>query len=72
MEELLKELAGIDARMRLAADYQKTLALLRALKAGTVDLAYVELLPDGWRVAAPAPPPGPELGDEDEARAWRE
>lgn len=38
----------------LAADYEKTLALLRALKAGDVKLGQVEMLADGgWRLAPP-------------------
>lgn len=47
MDELLKEIRVINA----GADYQKTLALLRALKAGLVSLDNVTMTGDGWSVA---------------------
>ncbi len=51
MDELLVELANIDAESQVRNDYQKTLALLRALKAGTVSLDNVTMTGDGWTVA---------------------
>lgn len=57
MDELLQELAEIDAVSRLRADYFKSLALLRALKAGRVTLDQVTMTADGWQVAAAQPDP---------------
>ena len=58
MDLFLRELANIDAMSSLRCDYQKTLALLRAMKAGTVSLDNVRMTDDGWTVAA-VPPPAP-------------
>lgn len=51
MDELMKELNAILAASALSCDYRKTLALLRALKAGTVSLDNVSMVGDGWTVA---------------------
>lgn len=69
MEELRRQLAEIEAHNGLINDYQKTLALLRALKAGTISLDNVLPTPNGWQLvevhiepAAPAavdPPASP-------------
>lgn len=59
MDELLRELASIDAASVLRNDYHKTLALLRALKAGTITLDNVTMTATGWNVAAVAPPEPP-------------
>lgn len=45
-----EELAAINRQHNLQADYEKTLALLRALKACEVQLDQVTMLPDGWRL----------------------
>lgn len=61
MDELLRQLADIDAVSTLRCDYTKTLALLRALKAGSVSLDDVTLLADGgWTVEAAEQPPPPD------------
>jgi phage gp36-like protein len=52
VEQLLRELAEINANAQIRADYTKTLALLRALKAGTVSLDNLTMSADGWSVAA--------------------
>ncbi len=54
MHELLAELSRIQEAHNGAANYEKTLALLRALKAGTVTLDQVTLAEGGWNVAPPA------------------
>ena len=51
MDELLQELAVIESNSRALCNYTKTLALLRALKAGTVLLGNVTMAGDGWTVA---------------------
>jgi len=55
MDELLRELADIQRTGQTALDYAKTLALLRALKAGSVLLENVTMTADGWQVAAVQP-----------------
>lgn len=68
MEDLLRELAEINAASQVRSDYLKTLALLRALKAGRLAIGDVELLPDGWRLVQPAPAePQPEATATPEA-----
>jgi len=52
MDELLRELAEIQATAQVRSDYAKTLALLRALKAGEITLDNVTMTADGWSVAA--------------------
>lgn len=52
VDELLAELQRLDLLAAAQNNYQKTLALLRALKAGTIELDRVQLTPDGWQVAA--------------------
>lgn len=65
----MQELNAIQNASTLSCDYRKTLALLRALKAGTVSLDNVTMTDDGWTVAEvespaePAPEPEEE-GDE--------
>ena len=51
MDELLQELAVIEADSQTLCNYTKTLALLHALKAGTVSLDNVTMTADGWTVA---------------------
>ena len=51
MDELMKELSEIENASKLACDYKKTIALLRALKAGTVSLDNVTMTDDGWTAA---------------------
>ena len=50
MDELLREINEINAVANLRADYSKTMALLRALKAGKVSLEDVVLDGNGWSV----------------------
>jgi hypothetical protein len=50
VDELLRELETINALAAVRADYTKTLALLRALKAGAVALDQVRMTSDGWQV----------------------
>lgn len=52
MDELLRELSRLNELNAVRNDYAKTLALLRALKAGTVTLDSVTMTDDGWRAAA--------------------
>ena len=68
MEELMRELNDIQGAANVSRDYQKTLALLRALKAGTVSLDNVTMTGDGWTVAdiVVEPPAEPEPPREDE------
>jgi len=47
----MQELNAIQNASTLSCDYRKTIALLRALKAGTVSLDNVTLTEDGWTVA---------------------
>ena len=65
MDSLLQELANIEAAAQLQSDYRKTLALLRALKAGSVSLDNVTMTSDGWTVAAIAPPPEPDKTEDE-------
>lgn len=44
-----------DRLHRAEANYEKTLALLAALKSGEVSLQEVRLIQDGWQIA-PKPP----------------
>jgi hypothetical protein len=66
MNELLQELELIQAVQQLRSDYFKSLALLRALKAGKVHLHQITLTADGWQLLAvqPAPPELPPDSDE--------
>lgn len=63
MEMLLREIE----QTQVKADYQKTLALLRALKAGQVSLDQVTLTENGWNLVQvtveEAAPPPPKLAD---------
>ena len=52
MDEFLAELARLDQLAAAQNNYHKTLALLRALKAGVIALSEVRLTPDGWQVAS--------------------
>ncbi len=56
MDDLMRELNEIQNASNLSCDYRKTLALLRALKAGTVSLDNVTMTADGWTVAEVEPP----------------
>lgn len=55
MDEFLKQLNEINAVSQLRSDYAKTIALLRALKSGSVGLDNVTLTADGWQVSAFVP-----------------
>lgn len=50
MQDLRQELNEIHARNQLRGDYQKTLALLRCLKAGKLRLEDFEMTSDGWQL----------------------
>jgi len=65
MDSLLQDLAEIQASTAMRCDYLKSLALLRALKAGTVSLDNVTMTSDGWTVAAIAPPPEPDKTEDE-------
>ena len=54
MDELLNELATLDQLAAARNNYAKSLALIRALKLGTVGLDNVTLTADGWQVSAVA------------------
>jgi hypothetical protein len=47
----MRELNEIQTASNLRCDYDKTLALLRALKAGSVSLDDVTMTDNGWTVA---------------------
>ncbi len=51
MDDLMQELNTIQNASTLSCDHRKTLALLRALKAGTVSLDNVTMVGDVWTVA---------------------
>lgn len=55
MQRLLRELDQIQQLHVLKADYEKSLALLAALKAGEVSLDQVTLVANGWQVSAAEP-----------------
>jgi hypothetical protein len=57
VDELLRELNRLNELNEARNNYAKTLALLRALKTGTVTLDNVTMSEDGWNVAAVAEPP---------------
>ena len=52
----MQRCAEINALNMLRNDYQKTLLLLRALKAGSITLDQVLLIADGWRLTTEAEP----------------
>ena len=58
MDDFEKECAVIHTRNMAVNDYQKTLCLLRHLKAGNVSLDQITLTSDGWQViTSPAAEP---------------
>jgi hypothetical protein len=59
VDDLLQELNEIHAAADLRCNYDKTLALLRALKAGSVTLDNVTMTDNGWSVAAAESVPVP-------------
>lgn len=63
MDNLMRELNEIQTDFNLRCDYLKTLALLRALKAGTVSLDNVTMTADGWTVAEVEPAEDPLMDD---------
>ena len=68
VEELMQELNEIQSAASIKCDYAKTLALLRALKAGTISLDNVTVTADGRALAEVEPPaePDTEPPEEDE------
>ena len=52
MDEFLKQLQAIQQAHQSAADFQKSLLLLRALKDGRVGLDQITVADDGWTVSA--------------------
>ena len=68
MQALKQELDLIHRLHATAGDYGKTLALLRALKAGTVTLDQVMLTDGGWQLVDVqldmTPQPADDLSDE--------
>lgn len=69
MDNLMRELNEIQAATALQCNYSKTLALLRALKAGAVSLDNVTMTNDGWTVAEVEPPAEPAEDPLDNATA---
>ena len=61
MKAFVDKLNEIARQHSLAADYAKTLELLRALKAGEVTIDQVTLTDNGWNVVASAEPLAPSL-----------
>lgn len=59
MDELLQDLQAIQDLNNARVDFQKSLALLRALKAGNVCLDQVALAGDGWQLV-PLAASGPQ------------
>ena len=58
----MQELNAIQNASALGCDYRKTIALLRALKAGTLSLDAVTMTDDGWKMTE-AEPPGVAVAD---------
>ena len=56
MNRFLKELNEMDQLAQFKLNYEKTLALLRAMKAGEVDIDQVTMLDDGWQIGNALPP----------------
>ena len=52
----MQELNAIQNASNLSCDYRKTLALLRALKAGKLHLDAVTMTNDGWTMTEGEPP----------------
>jgi hypothetical protein len=52
VDEFLKTLSDMDRAAQVRLDYDKTLALLVALKSGAVTLDQVTLIDGGWSVTA--------------------
>lgn len=48
--DVSKRLGDLHQASAVALDYQKTLLLLRALKAGEVSLDQVQMTADGWQL----------------------
>ena len=55
MSKLSEKLAAIRRQHNVAGDWEMTIELLRALKAGEVQLDHVILTDGGWNVVEPAP-----------------
>jgi hypothetical protein len=56
VDEFLKTLSEMDRAAQVKLDYDKTLALLVALKTGAVQLEDVTLTDGGWSVTATTEP----------------
>ncbi len=65
MKDLLQKMSEINRRQELAKDYEKSLALLAALKEGTVQLGSVQLTESGWQLVEvkEVPEEKPATGD---------
>ncbi len=61
VEDLMRELGEIQSAADVSRDYKKTLALLRALKAGTVSLDNVAMTDVGWALTEIEPPVDPPI-----------
>ena len=66
MDDFLKELEELNATSALRNDYTKTLALLRAMKAGKVSLEQVTMTADGWQVSTAVEVPAIPVEEEKE------
>lgn len=62
----MRELGEIQSVADARRDYAKTLALLRALKAGTISLENVTMTADGWALAEIEPPKDPDTDPPEE------
>ena len=69
MREFLQQLAALDQAAQHKLNYEKTLALLTALKAGHVQLDDVQLVEGGWMMSEANPqeetPIAPDEPQED-------
>ena len=59
MDRLLKEMKDMNDLANVKLNYDKTLALLRAMKAGEVSIDQVTMLEDGWQIMPVEQPQSP-------------
>jgi hypothetical protein len=64
VDELLKRLSEMDQLAMVQLNYQKTLALLAAMKAGQVGIEDVVLTEGGWTVSSQPAEATPEVVDQ--------
>ena len=66
MDEFLKRLSEMDQLAMVQLNYEKTLALLAAMKAGQVGIEDVVLTEGGWTVSSQPTEAPPEVVDQPE------